>query len=104
MSPQNPSFNRGIWSKLESQVRTWALEFNGLYVASGGILNNKIGKIGADSVTVPAEYYKVLYSDKNGMIAFILPNEKSSKDLSQFFVTVDSVESVTGIDFFFWSG
>jgi endonuclease G len=26
MSPQHPSFNRGIWSKLESYVRTWAYE------------------------------------------------------------------------------
>jgi len=29
MSPQNPSFNRGIWETLESRVRTWALEKNG---------------------------------------------------------------------------
>lgn len=100
LSPQTPSFNRGIWSKLESKVRDWALQYNGLYVASGGIFSNPIGTIGADSVTVPSKYYKVIYSDKNGMIAFILPNAGSTKDLSTFVVTVDSVESVTGIDFF----
>ena len=34
------------------------------------------------------------------MIAFILPNEKSSKPLQDFVVTVDFVENITGIDFF----
>jgi endonuclease G len=34
------------------------------------------------------------------MIAFLLPNEKSTKPLRTYVVSVDSVESLTGIDFF----
>ena len=34
------------------------------------------------------------------MIAFLLPNEKSEKPLQNSVVTVDSLESLTGIDFF----
>ncbi len=34
------------------------------------------------------------------MIALVLPNEKSSQPLQKFVVTVDHVESITGIDFF----
>ena len=34
------------------------------------------------------------------MIAFILPNEKGAKPLQRYVVSVDSVESITGIDFF----
>lgn len=101
MSPQAPSFNRGIWSKLEAQVREWALAEGGLYIATGPILSHNLGKIGPDSVTVPVAYYKVLLDEKQDkMIALILPNEKSSKSLDQFVVSVDSLESVTGIDFF----
>lgn len=100
MSPQNASFNRGIWSKLENQVRTWAIENNGLYVATGGILTNPKGKIGISEVTIPAKYYKVLYSEKNGMIGLVLPNEGSQKPLTDFVISVDSVEVLTGIDFF----
>jgi len=33
MSPQHPSFNRGIWKQLESLVRAWATEKSVLYVA-----------------------------------------------------------------------
>ena len=35
MSPQNPSFNRGIWKKLEELVRTWAVENNNIYIVNG---------------------------------------------------------------------
>ena len=34
------------------------------------------------------------------MIAFILPNENSTKPLQTFVVSVDSLENLTGIDFF----
>ena len=100
MSPQTPSFNRGIWAKLEGQVRTWALKHDGLHVATGGILSSFIDTIGPNRVTVPERYYKVLYSEKNGMIAFVLPNEGSQLPLSDFVVSVDSVEVLTGIDFY----
>jgi len=100
MSPQNPSFNRGIWSKLEDRVRQWVGEYRDLYVVSAGVLTDKIGSIGVNEVTVPKSYYKVIYSAKNGMIALILPNQGSSQALETFVVSVDEVERQTGIDFF----
>lgn len=100
MSPQNPSFNRGIWSKLEVRVRQWVGEYGDLYVVSAGVLTDKLGAIGTDEVTVPKSYYKVIYSEKNGMIALILPNQGSTTGLDQFVVSVDEVERQTGIDFF----
>lgn len=101
MSPQVPGFNRGKWSSLEDQVRKWALAFDGLDVATGPIFKDNLGSIGADNVTVPGFYYKVLYSEqKKIMIGLILPNASSTKSLDQFVVTVDEIESQTGIDFF----
>lgn len=101
LSPQVPGFNRGIWSSVEDQVRKWALAFDGLDVATGPIFKGNIGSIGADEVTVPGYYYKVLYSEKKKiMIGLILPNASSSKSLDQFVVPVDEIEAQTGIDFF----
>lgn len=101
MSPQVAGFNRGIWSTMEDQVRKWALEFDGLDVATGPIFKDNLGKIGSNQVTVPGYYYKVLYSEKNQiMIGLVLKNEASSKNLKQFVVVVDSIEKLTGIDFF----
>lgn len=101
MSPQLPGFNRGIWSTMEDQVRKWALSFDGLDVATGPIFKDNIGSIGADNVTIPGYYYKVLYTEqKKIMIGLILPNASSSKSLDQFVVPVDEIEAETGIDFF----
>ena len=103
MSPQVPSFNRGIWKSLEELVRSWAIQEDSIYIITGPIFTKNNGTIGPDKVTVPGYYYKVIY-DPTGvkkMIAFILPNVKATnKQLSNYSVSVDSVEKVTKIDFF----
>lgn len=102
MSPQKPSFNRGIWKKLEAKVRKWALTDGRIYVVTGGVLTSNKGKIGVDSVSIPKYFYKVVYDpkEKGKMIALLLPNEKGKNPLQTYVVSVDSVESLTGIDFF----
>jgi endonuclease G, mitochondrial len=101
MSPQNPSFNRGIWKRLESLVRGWGEKFD-IFVSTAGILStDNLGSIGGNIVTIPSEYYKVIYApDKNIMIGFLLSNAKQSGNLSSYAVSVDEIESLTGIDFF----
>jgi len=102
MSPQVPGFNRGIWKKLEEQVRGWAVQNGAVIVVTGPIFNSFRGFIG-NNLPAPAEYYKVIldYTEPEiKAIGFILPNEKSSASLSTFACTVDYVESITGLDFF----
>lgn len=104
ISPQTPSFNRGIWKKLEELVRMWAVENDTLYVATGPVLTPNLPTIGPNRVAVPQYFYKVIldYSgpDKKG-IGFILPNAASSAPLQSFAVTIDSVQQLTGINFFY---
>jgi len=103
MSPQTPSFNRGIWKKLEELVRTWAIENNSVYVVTGPILTNGLLTIGPSKVSIPKYYYKVIldYSNPNIKgIGFILPNSGSKEQLQHYAVSIDSIETLTGIDFF----
>ncbi|MDD3155614.1 MAG: DNA/RNA non-specific endonuclease [Victivallaceae bacterium] len=103
MSPQVPAFNRGIWAKLEAQVRVFAVAEKEIYVVTGAILPKEPTiTIGANRVTVPTHYYKVIYdlTPPQKMIAFILPNAGSNQPLQSFAVTVDAVEKATGLDFF----
>lgn len=100
MSPQVPSFNRGIWSTMEDQARKWSLKYSKLYVVTGPIFKDNLGEIGADKVTVPGYYYKVLFDGKDKMVGFILPNAKGTNTIESYTVSVDSIESLTGIDFF----
>ena len=100
MTPQIHGFNAGVWSRLETKVREWAIQYDGIYVVAGGVLNENLGTIGANKVTIPKSYYKIVYCEKEGMIGFILPNQSSSLSLDKFVVSVDYIETLTGIDFF----
>ena len=61
MSPQDPSFNRGIWKKLEEQIRSWAVGNKEIYVVTGPVLTNgPYQTIGINKVAIPKHYYKVV--------------------------------------------
>jgi len=103
MSPQEPSFNQGIWRNLESLVRSWAVDNNEIYVVTGPALKGDLPTIGLNKVAVPEFYYKVILDYQEPElkgIGFILPNQSSTLVLQTYAVNIDSVESFTGIDFF----
>ncbi|MDW7695089.1 DNA/RNA non-specific endonuclease [Flammeovirgaceae bacterium SG7u.111] len=103
ISPQTPAFNRGIWKKLEGQVRSWASEYDTLYVITGGILEEGLPTIGENEVAVPKYFYKIVF-DVSGSdiksIAYLMPNMASDEELEYYIVSVDRLEELTGIDFF----
>ena len=104
MSPQNPSFNRGIWKRLENQLREWALDEQKLYIVTGGVLKEGLETIGENQVSIPEYFYKVVLDYEKPVfkgIGFILRNEKSEMPLEKYAVSIDSVEQVTGIDFYY---
>ncbi len=60
--------------------------------------------IGVNKVAVPKHYYKVVLDylePELKAIGFILPNIKGTYPLSQYAVTVNEVERITNIDFFY---
>ena len=62
MSPQKPAFNRGIWKDLEALVRYFAITERKIVVVTEPILpKEKTVTIGANQVTVPTHYYKVIF-------------------------------------------
>lgn len=101
ISPQDRDFNAGIWNALEQQVRYWAKKYDGVFVVTGGVLKGNLKTIGNEKVAVPNLFYKIIYDPENQkMIAFVMPNKDSKESLYNFVVSVDSVEVLTGIDFF----
>lgn len=103
ISPQKHDFNGGVWNRLEQKVRYWATKYDGVYVITAGVLQPNLKTIGQEQVLVPNYFYKILLDNSNGqykMIAFLVPNAKSNKPLYEFVVSVDSIEKMTGIDFF----
>ena len=106
MSPQDPGFNRGIWRTLEELVRDWAAENEEVYVVTGPVLiDGPYEPIGENEVAIPKRFYKVILDYKEPelkAIGFIQLNEKVAKPPSTYFVSVDVVEQVTDLDFFYF--
>lgn len=103
MSPQLHGFNAGIWEKLEELVRHWAIGQEGLLVVTGPVLRKGLKTIGVNQVSVPEWYFKVILDHREPGIkamAFLLPHASHTGSLQSFVVPIDSVERVTGIDFF----
>ncbi len=102
--PQKPELNRGIWKDLEEQSRMWAKDHGSLLIATGPVMTDGMKRMGKNGVGIPEAFYKVLCcvsGNEYKAIAFIFEN-KDYKDatLKSLAIPVDSVEKVTGIDFF----
>ena len=102
ISPQLSSFNGGIWRELEELCRDWAMANGALYIVTGPLfLSDEKGKIGQTSgVTVPSHFYKVLLTTDYDAIGFIIPHRLCTEPIMQFAASIDSVEHLTGFDFF----
>ncbi|WP_313808003.1 DNA/RNA non-specific endonuclease [Flavobacterium sp.] len=101
ISPQRHDFNEGVWNRLEQKTRYWARKYDGLYVVTGGVLSDNLKTIGKEDVSVPNYFYKVLMTkDKSKIIGFLVPHKDSDAPLYDFVVDVDTIEKMTGIDFY----
>lgn len=104
MSPQRHELNGGAWGKLEDQCRNWAQRDSTLIIIAGPVLSDRIERtIGANEVSVPGRYFKVVlapYAVPPRAIGFIMPNRYVEGGVQATAVSVDDVEEITGYDFF----
>src|SRR5690554_4669818 len=104
ISPQLAEFNTGIWNSLEMRIRNFVKKNGKVYIITGGVLTDALPTIGNEKVSVPDYFYKVvLYNDGSQykMLAYLIPHkEEKRKPLQDYVITTDSVEALTGIDFF----
>ncbi len=106
MSPQLAEFNQEKWADLEGLLRGYVYDHpeTQLYVVTGPLLNDSLAKIeqGLNKVSIPKYFYKVALDLKNKKaIAFIMPNAAIPYPISSFAVSINEVEKVTGINFFY---
>lgn len=111
IAPQAPGFNRGIWKRLETEVRGWAVVRGDINVCTGPVYLDDDGDgvvefdvIGRGQVAVPDAFFKIVVAREDSgldVIAFILRNRRypHGANLADFIVSVDEIESLTGLDF-----
>ncbi|OFY16208.1 MAG: hypothetical protein A2X11_14325 [Bacteroidetes bacterium GWE2_42_24] len=104
ISPQKPTFNRGIWKKLEEQVRAWTKANDTLWIVTGPLIDRKVDTMRLrNKVTVPGRFYKALlrhHRQRWQTIAFLMPNSGSKANIWEYSIAVDELEAAIGIDFF----
>lgn len=102
--PQVKSLNAGSWKNLEEKCRQWAQADSAIYIVCGPVIDGKpIEYIGDTRVYVPRQFFKVIispYANPARGIGFIMPNGKVPGGMQTCAVPIDSVESLTGHDFF----
>lgn len=102
--PQAPGLNRGRWLTLENKVRDWAEKYDSVLVICGPIMEQPHKTIGSIGIAVPWGYFKIIArktAKEYKAISFIMKNESCPNTLYEYAVTIDSIETLTGHDFFY---
>jgi len=101
ISPQAPKFNRGIWKHLESFIRTTAIEEEALYIVKGTILGENNKRI-PGGISIPKYFYATFINKEiTKSWAYIFENKESQDPLQNNKISIDSLEKITNIDFFY---
>jgi len=103
MCPQHPQLNRRGWKNLEEKVRDWAIADSAIIIVCGPVIEGPPQTIGKNKVAVPQRFFKAVLSPfvkPVRAIGFLFDNAQAADPLSSYVVTIDSIESLTGLDFF----
>ena len=113
--PQNHGMNKNAWNDLEIQCRSWAREHGAVDIVCGPIFrgvsyqNGKMKAssdqryIGRNKVWVPDAFFKVVLCRGRSpkALGFIYENRGGQQTFDDCVRSVDEIERLTGIDFFY---
>lgn len=108
ISPQRPELNRQSWADLEDWVRRYVnYSKRRIYVVTGPVLRDGLPVMQKadrkNDVSIPEQFFKII-ADLDGpapkAMAFLQPNQANEYPTISYAVPIDSVERITGIDFF----
>lgn len=120
-TPQNKSFNGGVWGTLENQIRNAIPASDSLYIVTGPVYQtvggnetvktfaNSNGSNDGKTVPIPNYYFKVVLKVRRSggqitsasAIGFWFTHEDhSGKSWQNFATSVDYIEQKTGFNFF----
>lgn len=110
MSPQLSDFNGGVWETMENQLRKWITASSPvtdtLYVCKGGTIDNssQIKATTAKGLIIPGYFFcALLMKNATGYKAlgfWFEHKNNTDTNLANYVVNIDSLESLTGLDFF----
>lgn len=105
ITPQTPEFNRGKWAEIEGFLRGYVYDHpnSSLYIVTAPVLSDTMPVIAKspNKIPIPHLHYKIAVDlDKKMGIAFLVPQKDLSYPIESYIVSIDSIQKITGIDFF----
>lgn len=104
ISPQIPEFNQGIWNRLENRVRKLAERYGTVYIVTGPLFHGEpLEYVGESNIPVATHFFKALLvkqKEKWYGIGYALPHQTGLRHFRDYSITVDSLQKLTGLDFF----
>jgi endonuclease G len=109
MSPQRPDFNRKHWADVEAFCRDYVVNSDhDVYIVTAPIIQDSMRVIerSPQKISIPDWHYKIMVDleDKKG-IAFLMPQDNADGlheyyPIESYVCKIDSIESLTRINFF----
>lgn len=102
IAPQYPECNRGIWKKLEEQVRRLALICDSLIVFTGPVFNTHHQVLGISKIAIPSGFYKIIvlfYATDFKVYSVLIPNVKQFENFNRYACSLANIEKQTGLIF-----
>ena len=99
--PQTPECNRGIWKRIEERERGYPDTYGTIWVICGPVFSDHPDKLAGKSCDVPDAFFRIIVrEDAQGphAMALVVPQHPGSDKFEDFSVSVNSVESSTGLD------
>lgn len=102
--PQRNALNAGLWLDLEKACRRWAKYYGSVDIVCGPVfLTREVNTIGDCHIRVPDAFFKVVLKQYKGRwyaMGWLMPNGETEGGMNDYALSVDEVESITGLDFF----
>lgn len=104
MTPQLPNFNRKIWASVEAFCRDYVVNNKQkVYIVTAPILHDSLLRIerSTNKIPIPEYHYKIMADmDHKRGIVFLMPQETNDYPMESFVITIDSLEKITGINYY----
>ncbi len=108
ISPQMPDLNRKKWAEMEDWIRRYvSFSERRVFIVTGPVLREDLPFINelecVNEVSIPDRFFKVIadldHSEPKA-IGFLMDNASNEGPVIGFSVSVDTIETVTGLDLF----
>ncbi len=102
LTPQDSTFNKSLWRRLEIFTDSLTKFFDTVYITTGCIFDKNIKRT-KHNIAIPNYYFKVILGFHNDIprtIAFLMSNKNCLNPINDFIEPLETIQNISGLEFF----